>query len=63
VSSTNLRIGLLFLPIPKQVSMFLEFTPSAGIFFKTKNLWKHMFLIQLPLLWMLQLPIATMNFM
>jgi hypothetical protein len=42
--------------------MFLEFTPSAGIFFKRKNLWKHMFLIELPLPWMQQLPVATVNF-
>jgi hypothetical protein len=41
----------------------LEFTLSAGIFFKSKNLSKLRFQIELPLLWRLQLPVATVHFL
>jgi len=41
----------------------LEFTFSAGIFFKTKTLWKLRLQIELPVLWRLHLPVATVNFL
>ena len=41
----------------------LEFTISEGIFFKSKTLWKFRFLVELHLLWRLQLPVATVNFL
>jgi hypothetical protein len=41
----------------------LEFTLSEGIFFKSKNLWKLRFQIELPLVWRLQLPVATAKFL
>jgi hypothetical protein len=40
----------------------IEFTPSTGMFFKTKNLWKLRLQIELLLLWRQQLLIATVNF-
>jgi hypothetical protein len=39
----------------------LEFILLAGIFFKSKNLWKLRFQIELSLLWRLQFPVATVN--
>jgi len=41
----------------------LEFTVSAGIFFKSKTSWKLRFPMELSLLWMLQLSVATVNFL
>jgi hypothetical protein len=42
----------------KAGSRFLEFDP-----FRKKNLWKLMLQIELPLLWMQQLTIPTVNFL
>jgi hypothetical protein len=47
----------------KIVFQVLEFALSAGTFFKSKTLWKLRFQIELPLLWRLQLPVATVNFL
>jgi hypothetical protein len=40
----------------------LEFTISAGTFFKSKTLWKLRFEIELHVLWRLQLPVTAVNF-
>jgi hypothetical protein len=60
---TLVYIWVIFLQIPKRVSRFLEFTHSAGIFFKAKNLRKLAGMIELPLLWRKQTPTATVNFL